>query len=216
MIQPEPEGSTQGYPLVSVEVLRHDTKRVKVDPHGFEGYSNKKQANDKAIFIPSLFDNFFNAGHLKMEVKKLKERYFYNVEARRLRWRGHQILGEVQTSLEIFKSHDKSNLPDQKQCLEENASKIDESSTCNMKGWTKMKKHGVEFDPKKRNSALRREIAKDRTKARAYIPPLHFFEDNSREDSFYSDEDDLDELAALGAGLEATDVYKRARCSMHR
>ncbi|GJV28396.1 hypothetical protein Tco_1384844 [Tanacetum coccineum] len=26
MIQPEPEGSTQGYPLVSVEVLRYDTK----------------------------------------------------------------------------------------------------------------------------------------------------------------------------------------------
>ncbi|GJY39744.1 hypothetical protein Tco_0426108 [Tanacetum coccineum] len=31
MIQPEPEGSTQGYPLVSVEVLR-------LDPHGFKGY----------------------------------------------------------------------------------------------------------------------------------------------------------------------------------
>ncbi|GKC00689.1 hypothetical protein Tco_0986825 [Tanacetum coccineum] len=30
MIQPEPEGSTQGYPLVSVEVLRHDTKGEKV------------------------------------------------------------------------------------------------------------------------------------------------------------------------------------------
>ncbi|GJR23569.1 hypothetical protein Tco_0972096 [Tanacetum coccineum] len=30
MIQPEPEGSTQGYPLVSVEVLRYDTKGVKV------------------------------------------------------------------------------------------------------------------------------------------------------------------------------------------
>ncbi|GJU22485.1 hypothetical protein Tco_1155827 [Tanacetum coccineum] len=30
MIQPVPEGSTQGYPLVSVEVLRYDTKGVKV------------------------------------------------------------------------------------------------------------------------------------------------------------------------------------------
>ncbi|GJY30664.1 retrovirus-related pol polyprotein from transposon TNT 1-94 [Tanacetum coccineum] len=30
MIQPEPEGSTQGYPLVSVEVLRYDTKGEKV------------------------------------------------------------------------------------------------------------------------------------------------------------------------------------------
>ncbi|GJX53640.1 hypothetical protein Tco_0282009 [Tanacetum coccineum] len=30
MIQPKPEGSTQGYPLVSVEVLRYDTKGEKV------------------------------------------------------------------------------------------------------------------------------------------------------------------------------------------
>ncbi|GJX23895.1 hypothetical protein Tco_0228340 [Tanacetum coccineum] len=30
MIQPEPEGSTQGYPLNSVEVLRYDTKGEKV------------------------------------------------------------------------------------------------------------------------------------------------------------------------------------------
>ncbi|GKD86084.1 hypothetical protein Tco_1357238, partial [Tanacetum coccineum] len=31
MIQPEPEGSTQGYPLDSVEVLRYDTKGEKFD-----------------------------------------------------------------------------------------------------------------------------------------------------------------------------------------
>ncbi|GKC46486.1 hypothetical protein Tco_1064208 [Tanacetum coccineum] len=31
MIQPEPEGSTQGYPLDSVEVLRYDTKGEKKD-----------------------------------------------------------------------------------------------------------------------------------------------------------------------------------------
>ncbi|GJT62831.1 hypothetical protein Tco_1006364 [Tanacetum coccineum] len=37
MIQPEPEGSTQGYPLDIVEVLRYDTKGEKVDPHIFEG-----------------------------------------------------------------------------------------------------------------------------------------------------------------------------------
>ncbi|GJZ54286.1 hypothetical protein Tco_0609171 [Tanacetum coccineum] len=30
MIHPEPEGSTQGYPLVSVKVLRYDTKGEKV------------------------------------------------------------------------------------------------------------------------------------------------------------------------------------------
>nr|GEU36081.1 hypothetical protein [Tanacetum cinerariifolium] len=64
MIQPEPEGSTYGYPLVSVEVLRYDRKsksenmgivptkmelileqtqqgishEVSVDPYGFAGY----------------------------------------------------------------------------------------------------------------------------------------------------------------------------------
>ncbi|GJZ23374.1 hypothetical protein Tco_0560833 [Tanacetum coccineum] len=55
MIQPEPEGSTQGYPLVSVEVLSHGSSDTmhnppyqlshselvdieKADPHGFEGY----------------------------------------------------------------------------------------------------------------------------------------------------------------------------------
>ncbi|GJY60152.1 hypothetical protein Tco_0460809 [Tanacetum coccineum] len=46
MIQPEPEGSTQGYLLVSVEVLSHGPSDamhnppypLKVDPHGFEGY----------------------------------------------------------------------------------------------------------------------------------------------------------------------------------
>ncbi|GKE52640.1 hypothetical protein Tco_1487796 [Tanacetum coccineum] len=31
MIQPEPEGSTQGYPLDSVEVLMYDTKGEKFD-----------------------------------------------------------------------------------------------------------------------------------------------------------------------------------------
>ncbi|GKA08797.1 hypothetical protein Tco_0688128 [Tanacetum coccineum] len=30
MIQPEPEGSTQGYPLVSVEVLRYDKKSSEI------------------------------------------------------------------------------------------------------------------------------------------------------------------------------------------
>ncbi|GJR66924.1 hypothetical protein Tco_0012989 [Tanacetum coccineum] len=67
MIQPEPEGSTQGYPLVSVDVLSHGPSdamhnpssyqsqkdfvskthgensfsvdfRIRVNPHGFEGY----------------------------------------------------------------------------------------------------------------------------------------------------------------------------------
>ncbi|GJV38262.1 hypothetical protein Tco_1410739 [Tanacetum coccineum] len=55
MIQPEPEGSTQGYPLVSVEVLSLDSNTTagypvekillkliylgsQVNPHGFEGY----------------------------------------------------------------------------------------------------------------------------------------------------------------------------------
>ncbi|GJW56460.1 hypothetical protein Tco_0103191 [Tanacetum coccineum] len=51
-------------------------------------------------------------------------------------------------------------------------------------------KHGVEFHPKKRNSALRRQIPKDRKKDHAYIPPLHLFEDKSLEE----DDEDLDGL----------------------
>ncbi|GJT04178.1 ATP-dependent DNA helicase PIF1-like protein [Tanacetum coccineum] len=79
--------------------------------------------------------------------------------------------------------------PAKKQYLERNASKIAKSTTCNNKVWRKWKKNVVEFDPKKRNSDLRRQIAKDRKKDRAYIPPLcFFFEDNSLED----DEEDLD------------------------
>nr|GEU86904.1 replication protein A 70 kDa DNA-binding subunit B [Tanacetum cinerariifolium] len=76
--------------------------------------------------------------------------------------------------------------PAKKQCLEGNASKIAESTTC----WRKWKKTAVEFDPKNRNSELSRQIAKDRKKDRAYIPPLHFFKDNSLED----EEVDLDGL----------------------
>ncbi|GJY46174.1 hypothetical protein Tco_0435237 [Tanacetum coccineum] len=49
MIQPEPEGSTQGYPLVSVEVLSHGLsdamhnppQPLKVDPHGLEDTPNQ-------------------------------------------------------------------------------------------------------------------------------------------------------------------------------
>nr|GEV24929.1 zinc finger, CCHC-type [Tanacetum cinerariifolium] len=45
-------------------------EKVYVNPHGFEGYSNQKRANDKAIFVPRFIANCFNAGHLKMKVKK--------------------------------------------------------------------------------------------------------------------------------------------------
>nr|GFA72680.1 hypothetical protein [Tanacetum cinerariifolium] len=81
MIQPEPERSTHGYLLVSVEILRYDKRsksenmgivpsemelileqtqqgishEVSVDPHGFAGYSNQTRTNDKAIFIPPLY-----------------------------------------------------------------------------------------------------------------------------------------------------------------
>ncbi|GJX77576.1 hypothetical protein Tco_0324387, partial [Tanacetum coccineum] len=44
-----------------------------VDPYGLEGYSNQTQANEKAIFVPCFIANCFNAGYLKMEVKKSKE-----------------------------------------------------------------------------------------------------------------------------------------------
>ncbi|GJR47361.1 hypothetical protein Tco_1315464 [Tanacetum coccineum] len=37
MIQPEPEGSTQGYPLVSVDVLSSDNVNMS-NPHGFEDF----------------------------------------------------------------------------------------------------------------------------------------------------------------------------------
>ncbi|GJT70827.1 hypothetical protein Tco_1030113 [Tanacetum coccineum] len=41
----------------------------KVDPHGFEGYSNQTRANDKAIFVPppGLIANYLLQGYLKIE-----------------------------------------------------------------------------------------------------------------------------------------------------
>nr|GEW69193.1 hypothetical protein [Tanacetum cinerariifolium] len=42
----------------------------KVDPRGFEGYSNQTRANDKAIFVPRFIANCLNAGYLKMEAKR--------------------------------------------------------------------------------------------------------------------------------------------------
>ncbi|GJZ97920.1 hypothetical protein Tco_0670373 [Tanacetum coccineum] len=74
MIQPEPEGSTQGYPLVSVEVLRnqkekklesgimliemeltleqtqqHVSYEFSVDPHGFEGIFKDGDGDDDVL-----------------------------------------------------------------------------------------------------------------------------------------------------------------------
>nr|GEZ03605.1 hypothetical protein [Tanacetum cinerariifolium] len=79
MIQPEPEGSTQGYPLVSVEVLRYD-KKSKSENIGIvptkmelileqtqEGISHEVSVNPHGF-----------AGHLKMEVKELNHSNFFN------------------------------------------------------------------------------------------------------------------------------------------
>ncbi|GJY24974.1 hypothetical protein Tco_0399700 [Tanacetum coccineum] len=92
MIQPEPEGSTQGYPPVTVEVLRHDTKGVKrfytstgnpvkeillklnLPDHRLILTDSKvtptKHGRMTNLYSSSrLIANCFNAGYLKMEVK---------------------------------------------------------------------------------------------------------------------------------------------------
>nr|GEY18083.1 hypothetical protein [Tanacetum cinerariifolium] len=88
MIQPEPEGSTQGYPLVSVEVLRYD-KRSKSENMGIvptemelilehtqQGISHEVSVTPtkpgrmtKPYSSHRFISNYFNAGNLKMEVK---------------------------------------------------------------------------------------------------------------------------------------------------
>ncbi|GKA74286.1 retrovirus-related pol polyprotein from transposon TNT 1-94 [Tanacetum coccineum] len=64
MIQPELEGSTQGYPLVSVEVLRSDIE----DCHGPSGYKTTSLANQDSILqLEILSRRFFfklNLPHL--------------------------------------------------------------------------------------------------------------------------------------------------------
>nr|GEW91200.1 hypothetical protein [Tanacetum cinerariifolium] len=88
MIQPEPEGSTQGYPLVSVEVLRYDkrskSKNMGIVPtemelileHTQQGISHevsvtptKPRRMTKPYSSHRFIANRFNARHLKMEVK---------------------------------------------------------------------------------------------------------------------------------------------------
>nr|GEX23715.1 ribonuclease H-like domain-containing protein [Tanacetum cinerariifolium] len=98
MIQPELEGSTLGYPLVSVEVLMYDKKsknentrivpteielilehtqqgishKVSVNPYGFAATSTKLGRMTKPYSSYHFIDNCFNVGNLKMEVKDLK------------------------------------------------------------------------------------------------------------------------------------------------
>ncbi|GJZ41795.1 hypothetical protein Tco_0588681 [Tanacetum coccineum] len=62
MIQPEPEGSTQGYPLDSVEVLRSILMDSKVTP-------TKHGRMTKPYSSPRFIANYFNTGYIKMEVK---------------------------------------------------------------------------------------------------------------------------------------------------
>nr|GEX68702.1 putative reverse transcriptase domain-containing protein [Tanacetum cinerariifolium] len=63
MIQPEPEGSTQGYPLVTVEVLRSILTDSQVTP-------TKHGRMTKPYLSPHFLANYFNAVYLKMEVKR--------------------------------------------------------------------------------------------------------------------------------------------------
>nr|GEY52865.1 putative ribonuclease H-like domain-containing protein [Tanacetum cinerariifolium] len=65
MIHPEPEGSTQGYPLVSVEVLRSIFTDLQVTPTK-PGRMTKPYSSHRFIA------NCFNVGNLKMEASKTK------------------------------------------------------------------------------------------------------------------------------------------------
>ncbi|GJT65891.1 hypothetical protein Tco_1017371 [Tanacetum coccineum] len=84
MIQPEPEGSTQGYPLVSVDVLRFYTsagnpvKEILLKLNLLDHRSilmdskvtpTKHGRMTKPYSSPCFIANYFNARYLKMEVK---------------------------------------------------------------------------------------------------------------------------------------------------
>ncbi|GJT68074.1 hypothetical protein Tco_1019554 [Tanacetum coccineum] len=107
MIQPKPEGSTQGYPLVSVEVLRYDKRskseikgrmqtemeltleqtqqgvsyEVSVDPHGFEGYV--KMVVKNTSFLPLSLTKFFPISYQRLLV-------FFTLPAPNANWRNKQ------------------------------------------------------------------------------------------------------------------------------
>nr|GEW28937.1 hypothetical protein [Tanacetum cinerariifolium] len=70
MIQPEPEGSTQGYPLVSVEVLRYD-KRSKSENMGIVPTEMELilEHTQQGISHEVSVNPYGFAGNLKMEVK---------------------------------------------------------------------------------------------------------------------------------------------------
>nr|GEV28681.1 reverse transcriptase domain-containing protein [Tanacetum cinerariifolium] len=75
MIQPEPEGSTLGYPLVSVEVLRSILTDSQVTPTK-HGRMTKPYSSHRFIA------NCFIAGHLKMEVERRSVKVKELLEAR--------------------------------------------------------------------------------------------------------------------------------------
>ncbi|GJX01366.1 hypothetical protein Tco_0185279 [Tanacetum coccineum] len=85
MIQPEPEGSTQGYPLVNVEVLRLNTSagnpvkeillKLNLPDHRSILMDSKVTPTKhgritKPYSSPLFIANCFSTGYLKMEVKK--------------------------------------------------------------------------------------------------------------------------------------------------
>nr|GEW19187.1 hypothetical protein [Tanacetum cinerariifolium] len=75
MIQPEPKGSTQGYPLVSVEVLRGFFLRLNLSDHksilkDLQVTPTKLGRMTKPYSSHRFIANCFNVGNIKMELKE--------------------------------------------------------------------------------------------------------------------------------------------------
>nr|GEW86295.1 hypothetical protein [Tanacetum cinerariifolium] len=70
MIQPEPEGSTQGYPLVSVQVLRNTKLLPGIEDshHGpSDAMHNPSQSLEKTLFQNSRrFTHFYRLSHSEL------------------------------------------------------------------------------------------------------------------------------------------------------
>nr|GEY01920.1 retrovirus-related Pol polyprotein from transposon TNT 1-94 [Tanacetum cinerariifolium] len=100
MIQPELEGSTQGYPLVSVEVLRSILMDSQVT-------LTKHERMTKPCSPHRFIANCFNAGHLKMGVKAVEQ---HRVESKTFQAKMNKVLNENERLLEKVISKDVLNL----------------------------------------------------------------------------------------------------------
>ncbi|GJW83706.1 hypothetical protein Tco_0156851 [Tanacetum coccineum] len=116
MIQPEPKGSTQGYPLDSVEVLRFYTLagnpvkeillKLNLPDHRSILTDSKFTPTKHGQMInpyssPRFIANCFNAGYLKMEVKGLEVGSIWRIQGK-----GYGILEflGVGTMFDIFQN----------------------------------------------------------------------------------------------------------------